>query len=70
MLAKLANQHSLTELGTPASHPSDAIIFETVRTDGLAHLSYLIGDRSSGRAAVMTRAATWTSTWSWPANTA
>ena len=35
------------------SHPSDAVIFETVRTDGLAHLSYVIGDRSSGRAAVI-----------------
>jgi hydroxyacylglutathione hydrolase len=35
------------------SHPSDAVIFETVRTDGLAHLSYLIGDRSSGRAVVI-----------------
>ena len=35
------------------SHPSDAVIFETVRTDGLAHLSYLIGDRSSGHAAVI-----------------
>jgi hydroxyacylglutathione hydrolase len=35
------------------SHPSDAVIFETVRTDGLAHLSYLVGDRSSGRAAVI-----------------
>jgi hydroxyacylglutathione hydrolase len=29
------------------------MIFETVRTDGLAHLSYLIGDRSSSRAAVI-----------------
>jgi hydroxyacylglutathione hydrolase len=53
VLAKLANQHSLTEPGTPASHPSGAVIFEMVRTDGLAHLSYLIGDRSSGRAAVI-----------------
>jgi hydroxyacylglutathione hydrolase len=35
------------------SHPSDAVIFETVRTDGLAHLSYLVGDRSTGRAAVI-----------------
>src|SRR5262245_13367340 len=32
---------------------SDAVVFETVRTDGLAHLSYLIGDRSTGRAAVI-----------------
>jgi hydroxyacylglutathione hydrolase len=39
--------------GTPASHPSEAVIFETVRTDGLAHLSYLVGDRASGRAAVI-----------------
>jgi hydroxyacylglutathione hydrolase len=29
------------------------VILETVRTDGLAHLSYLIGDRTSGRAAVI-----------------
>jgi hydroxyacylglutathione hydrolase len=49
----LANQHSIAEPGTPVSHPSAAVIFETVRTDGLAHLSYLIGDRSSGRAAVI-----------------
>src|SRR5262245_10369367 len=32
---------------------SNAVVFETVRTDGLAHLSYLNGDRSSGRAAVI-----------------
>jgi hydroxyacylglutathione hydrolase len=38
---------------TPALHPSEAVVFETVRTDGLAHLSYLIGDRSSGCAAVI-----------------
>jgi hydroxyacylglutathione hydrolase len=53
VLAKLANQRSLIEPGAPGLHPSDAVIFETVRTDGLAHLSYLIGDRSSGRAAVI-----------------
>jgi hydroxyacylglutathione hydrolase len=35
------------------SHPSSAVVFETVRTDGLAHLSYLIGDRTSGHAAVI-----------------
>lgn len=29
------------------------MVFETVFTDGLAHLSYLIGDKSSGRAAVV-----------------
>jgi hydroxyacylglutathione hydrolase len=53
VLARLANQRSIADPGTPASRPSDAVIFETVRTDGLAHLSYLIGDRSSGRAAVI-----------------
>jgi hydroxyacylglutathione hydrolase len=53
VLAKLANQRAIAEAGTPASHTSDPFIFETVRTDGLAHLSYLIGDRSSGRAAVI-----------------
>jgi hydroxyacylglutathione hydrolase len=52
-MAKLANQYSMTEPDTRASHPSDAVIFETVRTEGLAHLSYLVGDRSSGRAAVI-----------------
>jgi hydroxyacylglutathione hydrolase len=49
----LANLHPFAEKETPVSHPSDAVIFETVRTDGLAHLSYLIGDRASGRAAVI-----------------
>jgi hydroxyacylglutathione hydrolase len=55
LLAKLANLGSVSdsEPGTPAAAVSDAVVFETVRTDGLAHLSYLIGDRSSGRAAVM-----------------
>ena len=49
----LVNQQSFADVETPMSHPSDAVIFETVRTDGLAHLSYVIGDRSSGRAAVI-----------------
>jgi hydroxyacylglutathione hydrolase len=49
----LANQQSFAEAGTHSSHPSEAVIFETVRTDGLAHLSYLIGDQPSGRAAVI-----------------
>ena len=53
LLAKLANLRSFPEPGTPASARSDGVVFETVRTDGLAHLSYLIGDRSSGRAAVI-----------------
>jgi hydroxyacylglutathione hydrolase len=53
VLTTLASQRSLAAPGTPASHPSELVIFETVRTDGLAHLSYLIGDRSSGRAAVI-----------------
>jgi hydroxyacylglutathione hydrolase len=43
----------IAEPGTLASGPSDAVVFETVRTDGLAHLSYLVGDRSSGHAAVI-----------------
>src|SRR5262249_351850 len=49
----LSSQRFLPGPGTQASHPSEAVIFETVRTDGLAHLSYLIGDRTSGRAAVI-----------------
>jgi hydroxyacylglutathione hydrolase len=49
----VANQYSFAEPGTAVSHPSEAVLFETVRTDGLAHLSYLIADRSSGRAAVI-----------------
>jgi hydroxyacylglutathione hydrolase len=49
----LADQHCCAERGTTESHPSSAVILETVRTDGLAHLSYLIGDRLSGRAAVI-----------------
>ena len=48
-----ANQHLIAELGDPATRPSNEVIFETVRTDGLAHLSYLIGDRSLGHAAVI-----------------
>jgi hydroxyacylglutathione hydrolase len=52
-LAKLAYQRLVPDSGTPASAPSDPVVFETVRTDGLAHLSYLIGDRSSGRATVI-----------------
>jgi hydroxyacylglutathione hydrolase len=53
LLAKLATRHSFSEPGTPALAPPGGVVFETVRTDGLAHLSYLIGDRSSGRAAVI-----------------
>jgi hydroxyacylglutathione hydrolase len=49
----LANQRCFAEPHTPVSHPSEAVIVETVRTDALAHLSYLIGDRSSCRAAVI-----------------
>jgi hydroxyacylglutathione hydrolase len=49
----LANRRSFAAEGTPVTHPSEAVLFETVRTDGLAHLSYLIGDRSTGRAAVI-----------------
>jgi hydroxyacylglutathione hydrolase len=49
----LGGRAAFAEPGAAASHPSDAVVFETVRTDGLAHLSYLIGDRSVGRAAVI-----------------
>jgi hydroxyacylglutathione hydrolase len=49
----LANRRSFFNAETPMATTSDAVVFETVRTDGLAHLSYLIGDRSSGRAAVI-----------------
>jgi hydroxyacylglutathione hydrolase len=50
-MTKLADRIAAPD--TPVSRASEAVIFETVRTDGLAHLSYLIGDRSSGRAAVL-----------------
>jgi hydroxyacylglutathione hydrolase len=50
-MAKLADQIAAPD--TSVSRAPEAVIFETVRTDGLAHLSYLIGDRSSGRAAVL-----------------
>lgn len=30
-----------------------SLVFETVFTDGIAHLSYLVGDKSSGKAAVI-----------------
>ena len=53
LLAKLANLRSSAGPGAPAPALSDAAVFETVRTDGLAHLSYLVGDRSSGHAAVI-----------------
>jgi hydroxyacylglutathione hydrolase len=53
VLAKLAHLRVFPDTDTLGSPQSDALIFETVRTDGLAHLSYLIGDRSSGRAAVI-----------------
>ena len=53
LAAKFANVRSVVEPGPPDSAPSDAVVLEAVRTDGLAHLSYLIGDRSTGRAAVI-----------------
>ena len=37
----------------PASKPPSSMVFETVFTEGLAHLSYLIGDKATGRAAVI-----------------
>jgi hydroxyacylglutathione hydrolase len=53
LLAQLAIRRWIAEPGTPASALPEGVVLETVRTDGLAHLSYLIGDRSSGRAAVI-----------------
>jgi hydroxyacylglutathione hydrolase len=44
---------AFTESCAPASPQSGGVIFETVRTDGLAHLSYFIGDRPSGHAVVI-----------------
>jgi hydroxyacylglutathione hydrolase len=49
----LAKQRAMAAAGAPASRRSDPVILETVRTDGLAHLAYLIGDRSLGQAAVI-----------------
>jgi hydroxyacylglutathione hydrolase len=53
VFSTLAKQHAFPGPGTSASNLSEAVILETVRTNGLAHLSYLIGDRSSGQAAVI-----------------
>jgi hydroxyacylglutathione hydrolase len=53
VLAELAKQGASAEGGASAPQASDPVIFETVRTDGLAHLSYLVGDRCHGRAAVI-----------------
>jgi hydroxyacylglutathione hydrolase len=52
LLAKLASRRSMRDAGKAVS-PPDPVVFESVRTDGLAHLSYLIGDRSVGQAAVI-----------------
>ena len=41
------------EGGTPKQKPTTSMVFETVFTEGLAHLSYLIGDKATGRAAVI-----------------
>jgi hydroxyacylglutathione hydrolase len=49
----LARQQSFAQQCNPVSQPSEGIVFETVRTDGLAHLSYFIGDRSTGHAVVI-----------------
>jgi hypothetical protein len=39
----LAYRHFFSAPGAPASRPAERVVFETVRTDGLAHLPYLIG---------------------------
>ena len=49
----LVRQQSFAQQCSPASQPSEGIVFETIRTDGLAHLSYFIGDRSTGHAVVI-----------------
>jgi hypothetical protein len=49
----MAARRSVPKRDAPASGFSDAVVLETVRTDGLAHLSYLIGDRARGHAAVI-----------------
>ena len=33
--------------------PNSTMVFETVFTEGVAHLSYLIGDKATGKAAVI-----------------
>jgi hydroxyacylglutathione hydrolase len=53
LLAKLIGLRSSRQGIDAVNSPSDAVVFETVRTDGLAHLSYLVGDRALGRAAVI-----------------
>jgi hydroxyacylglutathione hydrolase len=37
----------------PPGKPGTGLIFETVFTEGLAHLSYLVGDKATGRATVI-----------------
>ena len=37
----------------PKEKPTMSMVFETVFTEGVAHLSYLIGDKATGRAAVI-----------------
>jgi hydroxyacylglutathione hydrolase len=49
----LASQQPFIEADEPQPRSQQRVIFETVRTDGLAHLSYMIGDRSSGQAVVI-----------------
>jgi hypothetical protein len=34
----LATRHSFFKAEAPMAHPSDAVVFYTVRNDGLAHL--------------------------------
>lgn len=36
-----------------AAKPTSSMVFETVFTEGVAHLSYLIGDKATGKAAVI-----------------
>jgi hydroxyacylglutathione hydrolase len=44
-----------------------ALIFERIQTDGIAELSYLVGDDSEGVAACLIHVRTWTATSNSPA---
>jgi hypothetical protein len=40
-------------LTAPPAAPPASMIFETVMTEGVSELSYLIGDKATGKAAVI-----------------
>lgn len=53
LFAAIATPASLPAGEKPKAKPPASMVFETVFTEGLAHLSYLIGDKATGRAAVI-----------------